>query len=168
MLAQGECAGVGGDVGDEGAAAGGGVGGEGEDGLDFGVFGEDLGVVERDGGAGGVDFVAALLGSAEGLGDAVGVAEEEVGGVDEDSFGPFGGYGEAGQDGLGEGLANGQELVGVGGGRPEHQVRLDEEDLGAGALEVDDFAGGGLAAIEAEIVRAGAVGEGVGVEVVFL
>jgi hypothetical protein len=41
-------------------------------------------------------------------------------------------------------------------------VGFDEEDLGAGALEADDFAGGGLAAIEAEIVGAGAPGEGVG------
>ncbi len=37
------------------------VRGEGEDGLDLGVLREALGVVERDGGARGVDLVGALL-----------------------------------------------------------------------------------------------------------
>ena len=39
-----------------------------------------------------------------------------------------------------------------------------EQDLRAGALEVDELAAGDLAAVEAEVVGAGAVGEGVGVE----
>ena len=65
VLADGEGVGVGGDVADE-LAAGGAVGGEGEDGFDLGVFGEGLGGVEGDGGAGGVELVRALLGAGEG------------------------------------------------------------------------------------------------------
>ena len=95
----------------------------------------------------------------------MGVAEEEVGGVDEDgSAGVFGLDLEAAEDGLGEGLADGELLGGVGGGGAEGLVGLDEEDFGAGALEADDAAFGDLAAVEAEVVGAGAVGEGVGVE----
>ena len=71
----------------------------------------------------------------------MGVAEEEVGGVDEDgAVGVFGFDLEAVEDGLGEGLADGEDFVGVGGGGAEALVGLDEKDLGAGALEVDELA----------------------------
>ena len=170
VLAEGEGVGVGGDIGDEGVAGGGGVGGEGEDGFDFGVLGEGFGGVKSDCGTGGVEFVRTLLELGESFGDGVGVAEEEIGGVDEDGAGVsagcgvFGGYGEAGEDGLGEGLVDGEEFGGGFGRAAEGLVGLDEEDFGACALEVDDAAFGDLAAVEAEIVGAGAVGERVGVE----
>ncbi len=173
VLAQGHRVGFGGDVADPFAGAGG-VGGEGEDGLDLGVLGEGAGAVERDGGAGGIDLVGALLGACEGRGDVVGVAEEEVGGVDEDGAfravggGIFGLYLEAGEDRLGEGLAYGELLGGVVGGGAEHLVGLDEQHLGADALEAYDATGGGLAAIEADVVGAGAVGQRVGVEEVLV
>ncbi len=164
VLADGEGVGIGSDVADE-LAAGGAVGGEGEDGFDLGVFGEGFGGVEGDGGAGGVELVGALLSAGEGAGYVVGVAEEEVSGVDEDgAVGVFGLDFEAVEDGLGEGLADGELFGGVGGGGAEALVGLDEQDLGAGALEVDELAAGDLAAVEAEVVGAGAVGEGVGVE----
>ena len=90
VLADGEGVGIGGDVADELAACRA-VGGEGEDGFDFSVFGEGFGGVESDGGAGGVEFVGSLLRAGEGAGYIVGVAEEEVGGVDEDgAVGVFG------------------------------------------------------------------------------
>jgi hypothetical protein len=76
-----------------------------------------LGGVEGDGGAGGVEFVGPLLGAGEGSGYVVGVADEEVGGVDE--YGAVGVFGldlEAVEDGFGEGLADGQDFGGVGGG----------------------------------------------------
>ena len=60
MLADGEGVGVGSYVADE-LAARGTVGGEGEDSLDLGVFGESLRGIEGDGGAGGVEFIGALL-----------------------------------------------------------------------------------------------------------
>ena len=116
VFADGEGVGIGGDVADE-LAAGGAVGGEGEDGFDLGVLGEGFGGVECDGGAGGVEFVGALLGAGERAGYFVGVAEEEVGGVDEDgAVGVFGFDLEAVEDGLGEGLADGEDFVGVGRG----------------------------------------------------
>ncbi len=58
---------------------------EGELGFDLSVFGEGLGVVEGDGGAGGVDAEGALVLGGEGADDVVDVADEEVGGVDEDA-----------------------------------------------------------------------------------
>ncbi len=119
VFADGEGVGVGGDVADE-LAAGGAVGGEGEDGFDLGVPGEGLGGVEGDGGAGGVELVGALLGAGEGSGYIVSVAEEEVGGVDEDgAVGVFGLDLEAVENGLGEGLADGELFGGVGGGGAE-------------------------------------------------
>ena len=164
MLADGEGVGVGGDVGDE-LALGGVVGGEGEDGFDFGVEGEGAGRVEGDGGAGVVELEGALLEVGEGFGYAVGVADEEAGGIDEDgSVGVFGLDFEAVEDGLGEGLADGELFGCVGGRGAEGLIGLDEEDLGAGALKANDDSFGNLAAIEAEVVGAGAVGEGVGVE----
>ena len=163
VLAEGEGVGVGGDVADE-LASWGAVGGEGEEGFHLGVAGEGFGGVERDGGAGGVELVGALLDGGQALDDSVGVAEEEVGGVDEDGGGVFGLYLEAPQDGDREGLADGELLGSVGGGGAEGLVRLDQEDLGSGALEADDGAFGGLATVEAEVVGAGAVGEGVSVE----
>jgi hypothetical protein len=90
----------------------------------------------------------------------VGVAEEEVGGVDEDgAVGVFGFDFEAEEDGLWEGLADGESFRRVCAGGAELLVGLDEEDLGAGAFEADKLAAGDLAAVEAEVVRAGAVGE---------
>ena len=90
---------------------------------------------------------------------------KKLGGVDEDgSAGVFRLDLEAVEDGLGEGLADGELLGGVSGGGAEGLVGLDEEDFGAGALEADDDAFGDLAAVEAEVVGAGAVGQGVGVE----
>src|SRR5271154_971981 len=164
MFAEGEGVGIGGDVADELTVCGA-VGGEGEDGFDLGVFGEGFGGVEGDGGAGEVDLVGSLFGGGEVFGYAVGVAEEEVGGVDEDrSVGVFRFYLEAEEDGLGEGLADGELLGGVDGGGAEALIGLDEQDLGAGALEADDLALGDLAAVEAEIVGAGAIGQGMGVE----
>jgi hypothetical protein len=97
-LAEGDGVGIGGDVADV-FAGGRGVGGEGEDGFDFRVFGECFGVIEGDGGAGGVDLVGALLEGGEGFGDVVGVVEEEVGGVDEDGGGMLGVGGVFGGDG---------------------------------------------------------------------
>src|ERR1700733_1858902 len=164
VFADGEGVRIGRDVADELTVCGA-IGGEGEDGLDLGVFGEGFGGVESDGGAGEVDLVGSLLGAGEGFGYAVRVAEEEVGGVDEDrSAGVFRFYLEAVQDGLGEGLADSELLGWVGGRGTEALVGLDEQDLGAGALEADVLALGDLAAVEAEIVGAGAVGQGMGVE----
>ena len=106
------------------------------------------------------------MSAGECAGYFVGVADEEVGGVDEDgAAGVFGFDLEAVEDGLGEGLADGEPTsAGSCGGGAEEPVGLDQEDLGAGALEVDDFAARDLAAVEAQVVGAGAVGEGVDVE----
>ncbi len=156
--------GVGGDVGDE-LGFGGVVGGEGEDGFDFGVFGEGFGGVEGDGGASEVELIGALFGGGEDFAYAVGIAEVEVCRVDEDSAaGVFRFDFEAVEDGLWEGLADGEALQRIGGGAAEALIGFDEENFGAGALEVEDFSGGDLAAVEEEVVGAGSVGEGVGIE----
>src|SRR5579871_60736 len=126
MLADGEGMRVGGDVVDE-LALGGVVGGEGKDGFDFGVTREGSGGVEGDGGAGVVELEGALLEVGERFGYAVGVTDEEAGGVDEDgSAGVFGLDFEAVENRLGKGLADGELLGGVGRGRAEGFVRLDE------------------------------------------
>jgi hypothetical protein len=157
--------GVGRDVADE-AAARSGFGGEGELGFDFGVFREAFGVVERDGGASGVYFIAALVEGGEGFGDAVDVVEEVVGRINQDSraVGAFGLDLEAPEDGGGEGLRDRELLGGVSGAAAEGLVGLDEEHFGTNALEVQDDAFGDLAAVEPEIVGARAVRQGVGVD----
>jgi hypothetical protein len=107
---------VGCDVVDE-LALGGVVGGEGEDGLNLSVSGEGAGGVGGDGGARGIELEGALLEASEDLGYVVSVPEVEVGGVDEDgSAGIFCFDLEAEEDGLGEGLADGELFCCVGGG----------------------------------------------------
>ena len=156
VLVEGEGVWVGGDVGDEAraaAASGGGLCCKGEEGLDFGVLGKGFGSGQVDGGAGGVEPIGALLEAGEGFDNAVRVAEEEVGGVDENGAGGVGRLDlEAGEYGLRERLADGEDLGGVGAGAAEVLVGFDEQDLGTGALEADDAAFGGLAAVEAEVV----------------
>ncbi len=164
VFADGDGAGVGGDVADE-LAGGCAVGGEGELGLDLSVLGEVLGGVEGDGGAGGVEVVGALVGGLEGFGDVVCVAEEEVCGVDEEDCGMRRGGGvlgldfEAPEDAFCEGLAYGEALGGIRGAGTVVEVGLDEEDFAADAGEVDDAAGAELAAVEADVVGAEAPGE---------
>ena len=162
--------GSGGDLGDEVCLADI-VGGEGEDGLDLGVAGKGAGAIERDGGAAGVEVEGSLLFAGKGFGYAVGVAQEEVGGVDQDGTRSRGFHLKAGEHGGGEGLEDAGLLGGIGGGRTKGLVGLDEEDLGAEALEMHDAGGviasverSKLAAVKPEIVRSNAGRERVGIE----
>src|ERR1700733_2127697 len=141
MFADGEGVGVGRDVADK-LTTGWAVSGEGEDGFDLGVLRESLCRVEGDGGACWVNFVRSLLSASQRGCYFVGVAEEEVGGVDNDSTARILGFDlKAVEDRLGKRLADGQDLVGIGRGGAEALIRFDEEDLRAGALEVDELAG---------------------------
>lgn len=164
VLANGDGTGVGGDVADE-LAGGRAVGGEGELGLDLSVFREVFGGVKGDGGPGEVEAVGALVGGLEGFGDVVGVAEEEVCGVDQEEGGMGGGGGvlgldfEAPEDAFRKGLADGEALGGVGGAGAVVQVGLDEEDFAADAGEVNEPPLAELAAVETDIVGAEAPGE---------
>ncbi len=158
VLAEGDGVGVWGHLGNE-FAIGRAVGDEGEEGLNLSVLGEGFGVVEGDGGAGGVDAVGALMGLFEAFGDTVGIAEEEVGGFDEECALRFGFDFESPEDAFGEGLGDGEALGGVWGAGAVVEVGLDEEELAADAGEVDDASLAELAAVEADVVGAEAVGE---------
>ncbi len=126
------------------------VGGKGQLGLDLGVLGEGMRVVERDGRARGVDLVGALLQLRKGLGDVMHVVQEEVGCVDEHAATAiFGGDGESPQHGAGKGLRDRKLLGGVRRGAAEVLVGFDHQHLGPGALKPDDAAVRGLAAVEA-------------------
>ena len=101
------------------------VGSEGQDGLHFGVPWKGLGVVQRDGGAARVDLVGSLLGSRQGLGHVVHVAEKEVGRVQQQCpVRSFSLHLEAPQDGFREALADGELFGGVRGGAPKLLVHL--------------------------------------------
>ncbi len=143
------------------------AGDEGELGFDFRVFGEGAGGVESDGGTRGIDVPGALGGASERFDDVVDVAEEELRGIDEDgSVWAFGVNRESSEDGRRKRLRDGELGGGVGGGGAESGVGLDEEELVAGALEVDEDAFGDLAAVEANVVGAHTPRERVGIDVV--
>ena len=99
------------------------------------------------------------MGLFEAFGDTVGIAEEEVGGVDEDGSLLFGFDFESPEDAFGEGLGDGEAFGGVGGAGAVVEVWLDEEELAADAGEVDDASLAELAAVETDVVGAEAVGE---------
>ncbi len=175
VLMDGHRAGIGGDVTHvastsrastvSGDAAGRAVGtafaGEGELRFQFGVLRECLYAVERDGGARGVEAIRAATGAGNRFGHAVRVADDEVGGVDQDggAVGRLRFDVEAGHDGTREGCRHDALLVGVRRTGAEGGVGLDEQQLGAGALEAHDALAAELAAVEAEIVGACAPGQ---------
>ena len=96
--------------------------------------------------------------------DVVGVAEEEIGGVDEGMIFFFGGDGEATEDGFGEGIMDGAAFGRVLADRAVIEIFLDEQDFGAAAFKADDAGGTELATVEADVIVADAGGEAALVE----
>ncbi len=91
--------------------------------------------------------------------------QEEIGGVDQHgAVRRLGRDGEAPQHGLRKRLLHRELLGGVGGRAAKLLVRLHQQHLGADALEAHDAAVCDLSAVQAEIVRARAERQRVGVE----
>jgi len=104
----------------------------------------------------------ALASSGKGFGNVMHVGQEERRCIDEHrAVGILGVDGEAGEDGVREGLAHDGLRGGIVGGGAELLIGLHEEQLRPGALEVDEGATGDLAAVEADVVGPHAVREGV-------
>src|ERR1700732_1530519 len=103
-------------------------------------------------------MIAALLGATQGFGDAVGIAKKKISGVHQGAAVLFGGDREAPKSRLREGIVDGAELVGIVADGAIVQIRLNEQNLGAAALEAHDARIAELAAIEADVVRSDAGG----------
>src|SRR5690242_14662771 len=87
------------------------------------------------------------------------VTQKEFGGIDKDGIAVFSGNFKAPEYGLGERGANGVALVRIISDRAIFLVLSDQQYLLAAALKMDDIAFARFAAIEADIIRADAVGE---------
>ena len=129
---------------------------EGDRGFDLGVAREGPGARQVDRAARGIDGVRALLGVAQPRGHAVGVAQEEVGGVDADPAPGLGLDLERPQDGGSERLLDRLLLGGGAAEGAEARVALDEQDLGSHAIEADEARLAELVAVEADGVGADA------------
>ena len=135
------------------------VAGKSERGFDFGVERKILGSPKVDVASRGVQFVRALLFAAKSFRNAVRIAQEEIGGIDEDILAFFGGHGETPQRRFGERIADGAALVRVVGHGAIFKILFDKEDLGPAAFESDDGGFAKLAAVESDVVRTDSGGE---------
>ena len=143
------------------AAAAGSVVGEGQRGVDLGVVRKHLRPLHVDRAARAIDAVGP---GAEPRCDVMSVAQEEVGGIDQDASVALGRDGEAVQDRFGEGVFDRSPLVGVLTVRAKVQVRLNQHHPRADAMERDDASLPGLTAVQPDVVRAEAGAEAGGVE----
>ena len=123
---------------------------EGERHVHFGVLREALRVRQVEGAARAVHAVGA---GTQAAGRAVHVAQEEVGGVHEQSAVRLGGNGKAPQDRLRERVFHGASFERIGAARPERLVALHEHQARPDTLELDDAALAALTTIEPEVVR---------------
>src|ERR1041385_4490866 len=115
-----------------------------------GVARKGLRVRQEDRAAVAVERVASLLRAAQAIGDAVLVAEEKVGGVDEDGLALARFDFESPQHRLRERVLDAAPLALVVAQRAIALVQLHEEHLRAGAVEADEARLAHLAAIEAD------------------
>ncbi len=157
MFAQRHGVRVGRDIADEGTLLRR-VGSEGQNGFDFDVFRKGARGVEREDGTGGIEFVGVLMLDGEQFRDVVRVAQKEFGGVDENGADlaavrivclVLGGDRKGRQDRFRKRLAHRELLVAVGGCAAKGFIGLDQQHLGAEALEANDAAFGDLAAVQA-------------------
>jgi hypothetical protein len=93
------------------------------------------------------------LGRTKSLDDAVRVAKQEVGHVDEDAALALGRHRKAPVDRARERLLHRAPLVGVAAHGPVPRVGLDEEHLGTDPLEVHERRSSALPAIQPDVVR---------------
>jgi hypothetical protein len=127
--------------------------------LDLGVLRERLRAREEDRAAVRVDVVRALFGVAEPGDHAVGVAQEQVGRVDEHAVGVGRRDGEAPRDRLGERLDDRAPLGRVLARGAVAVVALHHEHARADALEDYDATGAELPLVEPDRVRSEPGGE---------
>ena len=110
-------------------------------------------------------MISALLQVSQGVGDAVLVMQKEVGRIHQHrAIRRLGGNRKSPQHRFGERLRHGKLLVGVGTRRAKRHVRLDQQHLGPAALKAHNPSFRNLAAVEAQVVRARAIGQRVVVE----
>ena len=107
------------------------------------------------------------VGAGEAPGDALHVAQQERGGVDEKAVAGASGHGEPEQDRGGERVVHGPSLVRVRRRGPVAVVRLDHQDLPAHPLEPHDARSADLAAVETNVVRPDPGGQRVDVQHLF-
>ncbi len=143
--------------GSSAAAAAGWFIGKGYGDFNFGVLGERFGAFEEDGAARAIELVVTTGG--ERGGGACPVANEKIGGVDQNVAAGLGSDGETPEDGLGEGVLNGPPFGGVGTGGAEVFAALHQQHLRTDTLKGNDFATVFEPALEADIVGAEAGGD---------
>jgi hypothetical protein len=131
--------------------------GEGEHGFEFDIVGEAARLLGQNGAALVVDAVGALFGLRQTGGDAVAVGGQEGGKVDQHAI-SFTAQDLAGpQDRGGERFHHGRAFVAVGRIGDVVGVVLDQEQAVSALFEAHHAHLAGLAAIEADVVRAQAV-----------
>ena len=151
MLAQGERVRVRGDIADE-RTVDGRIRCESQDRFDLGVLGKDLGRIDGDTSARGVEFVGPLL--EQRVAYAVRVAQEKIRGIHENRSAirrlarTLRRHGEATYDGFREGLAHRQPLGRIVRGTSKVFIGLDQQNFRANPLETNHSGTRHLAAVQ--------------------
>jgi hypothetical protein len=133
---------------------------EGQHRLQFDVVGEGLGLVGQHRAARRIDRIGALLGRGQARCDAVTVGQQETGEVDQMAVLVAGENLARPQHRTGKRFLDGRALVAVGRGGDIGRIVLYQEQPGAVLFKMNHAHLAGLAAIEADIVRAQRVWQG--------
>src|ERR1700723_1593763 len=134
--------------------------GESQNRLEFCVERKVLGVFQGERAAVFVQLVGTLLSVDKLFTGAKGILQKEVCGVDQDRAVFFRFDLEAGENGLGKRLIDGQFLHGIGRGRTVLQIRCDQKNAGADAGEVYDPLLAQPAAVQSNVIRSQPVRQG--------
>ena len=128
--------------------------GERNDRLDLRIIGKSPGVRQVDRRARGIGIEVSLLTARQSCGNAVRIANQKIGGVNENGPVALGEYLESPDNGTRKRFFDGILLVRVVSQGPVVEIVLDQQQLRPGTLKLDDPGRTELTAVQAEVVGA--------------